>query len=98
MLLRQYCQWHIMAHGHHRLCCSLCHGEDLIIDLFIGVAKYLIHLVTGILIEGWDLLIRNLQFIHMEEIHIQPLTVWLSRSIGFLHFLIWNQALRLRIN
>ena len=84
MLLGQHRQGRVVTHGERRLHAVLCHRDDLILDVLIGVTEDLVQPVAHLLSVNRDLAVGDLKVRQMEEIAVQPFPVGAPAGIvGF---------------
>ena len=97
MPVTQYRQRNIRSHRSRRFGSVFCHGKDLVLDIFIGVAKYFIKFIPFFLGVFMRLFIGGIQIFQMQQMKTQPLPIWIFAGITSLDLIIRNQFFRFRI-
>ena len=93
VFLREHRKGHIAAHGRSCFVARLCHGQNRVDNLLIGVSENLVQLVALFLGIVRNFLVRHRQIGESYKLGVEPLTVWLTARIVFLAFLIGDNLL-----
>ena len=82
-----------MSHGKSGLNSVFRHGENLVLDILVGVAEDFVKAVADLLRVDRNLVIGDGKFIQMQQISVQPLPVGLPEGVVGLTFLIGDDPL-----
>ena len=87
-----------MSHGKSGLNSVFRHGENLVLDILVGVAEDFVKAVADLLRVDRNLVIGDGKLVQMQQIPVQPLPIGLPEGIVGLAFLVGDDPLLLCVD